>query len=390
MRVFETDIFYAGTIFQPCMIGDFFFNPVSYNDAFIAKSDLDQDFDWAYMVEHQENYGYSFGNGLFVDNGDVFFAGKYSNDLLLGGQNLENGGGFIAKYSQEGMLDWLIPYGDFYLSSAFPEGFCGSIERLYVSSERKIMEVNRSDGEIVLTTDLDYDPTEIYFFSGIDQLNACGSIDQEIFLSQLDNTFTDEWLLTCDGNSAYVNVMGTANDQYGFLYVYDYASNTLNYYGQSIHKGRFLARHYGSGGLKWVRNILCEYEIFTENYSIDNVILTDTVNKWVYVVDHINEPMQIPGGPYIFPGDEGSVIILKYHFNGTFLSIIQEDFVGDGFCLGTDHDGNIILSGTFSGSVTIGNTVLTSQDGTWDVFVCKFDEQSNFMWAIKAGGESYE
>jgi hypothetical protein len=53
--------------------------------------------------------------------------------------------------------------------------------------------------------------------------------------------------------------------------------------------------------------------------------------------------------------------------------------------LATDVDGNILLTGDFSGSITFGNTTLTSSGGR-DAFVAKLDTSGTPLWAMKVGG----
>lgn len=54
-----------------------------------------------------------------------------------------------------------------------------------------------------------------------------------------------------------------------------------------------------------------------------------------------------------------------------------------------DGSGNIIATGYFNGTVTIGTTSLTSS-GNDDIFIAKYSSSGNFLWAIKAGGGSVD
>ncbi len=49
-----------------------------------------------------------------------------------------------------------------------------------------------------------------------------------------------------------------------------------------------------------------------------------------------------------------------------------------------DNSGNIILSGKYSGTVTIGTSTLVSAGGT-DAFIAKFDNTGNSVWAVSYG-----
>lgn len=54
-----------------------------------------------------------------------------------------------------------------------------------------------------------------------------------------------------------------------------------------------------------------------------------------------------------------------------------------------DTDGNIIVTGSFQGTVTIGTTTLNSF-GLDDIFITKLDPEGNFLWAVNAGGSDYD
>ncbi len=80
---------------------------------------------------------------------------------------------------------------------------------------------------------------------------------------------------------------------------------------------------------------------------------------------------------------------MKYDFNGNYQWAIQEDFRSDNLSLASDNLGNVLLCGTFSGSVFVENTELVSA-GYEDVFVAKYDNSGQLNWAVRAGGEDME
>ena len=61
--------------------------------------------------------------------------------------------------------------------------------------------------------------------------------------------------------------------------------------------------------------------------------------------------------------------------------------------LSVDREGNIVVTGCFSGTVDFDPGPGTSQHtshGSFDVFVAKYDRQGNYLWSISVGGRSIE
>jgi hypothetical protein len=81
------------------------------------------------------------------------------------------------------------------------------------------------------------------------------------------------------------------------------------------------------------------------------------------------------------------VFIAKYDTNGSLLWIHQDG--GAGFdrvnFTTTDNNGNCIIIGRFNGIATFGDSTFTSNGGD-DVFIIKYDNNGNFLWAEQAGG----
>ena len=50
-----------------------------------------------------------------------------------------------------------------------------------------------------------------------------------------------------------------------------------------------------------------------------------------------------------------------------------------------DKSGNSYITGQFGSSATFGSTTLTTSGG-FDIFLAKFDNSGNVVWASKAGG----
>ena len=86
--------------------------------------------------------------------------------------------------------------------------------------------------------------------------------------------------------------------------------------------------------------------------------------------------------------------VSKFDRNGNFLWAKSIGGTGDdaGNGVGVDENGNVYLTGNYSGTVDFdpgeGISVLTSPGLYYDVFISKFDGNGNFIWAKGIGGMS--
>ena len=81
------------------------------------------------------------------------------------------------------------------------------------------------------------------------------------------------------------------------------------------------------------------------------------------------------------------IFIAKFDDQGNFLWARQEgDVYSDiGLDVAADQYGNSAITGYFSGSITVGDTTLTAR-GNEDIFIIKYDPDGNVLWARSAGG----
>jgi uncharacterized delta-60 repeat protein len=102
-----------------------------------------------------------------------------------------------------------------------------------------------------------------------------------------------------------------------------------------------------------------------------------------------------PGEPNetVLVGDE-DIFIARYNPDGSLLwaKKIGDDFQDKGFAITALSDNSIVVTGTFSGSVTFGpgepdETVLT---GNRDIFIARYNPDGTLLWAKGAGASDYD
>lgn len=77
------------------------------------------------------------------------------------------------------------------------------------------------------------------------------------------------------------------------------------------------------------------------------------------------------------------IFIAKYDNAGTLAWVTRAGGTGAdiGNAVNIDANGNVVITGEFTGSATFGSTTLTSQNNSVDIFVAKLDPNGDFLWA---------
>ncbi|RLA91497.1 MAG: hypothetical protein DRG69_09970, partial [Deltaproteobacteria bacterium] len=395
LSIFGENIYFAGRVISPGYIGDFYFEPNSYGDMFLAKSNLNITFDWAYMADHQ-NYGDSYSTELYVNEEEnIYIIGGYRTDIILGGNQLSNiNSGFITKCTPAGDFLWINNFTDQPHTQFYPMSISGNANELFASYNYannspvytyEVSSYSTSNGNMTNVKTLDYNVENLHYSSASNSVISSIDKDENISIAEYTTNLIEDWNFDFGGNSAKAWVLGMNADHDENLFIYGYASNSFDFFGTQIEKGLFLAK-LGSGGIiKWVH----QFPDALQAKSSGSFSAIDVSSNSIYITGTFYQPLQIPGEITLEPAPDGSIYIIKYNLQGDFQWAIQEDFKGMELCLTTDNAGNVLLSGIFSDEITIGDTPLSSA-GSSDVFISKYDENGVFDWAIRAGGEDIE
>ncbi|TND08552.1 MAG: hypothetical protein FD123_2056 [Bacteroidetes bacterium] len=87
----------------------------------------------------------------------------------------------------------------------------------------------------------------------------------------------------------------------------------------------------------------------------------------------------------VISAGQQDVFVAKYDPSGTLLWLRSGGGTGAdiGNGITVDNSGNVIITGEFAGTASFGSQVLTSMNGTTDVFTVKYDASGNVLWAEK-------
>jgi len=299
-------------------------------------------------------------SGVATDGaGDIVIAGFFEGTVDFGAGPLTSAGEddiFVAKFSPSGACAWSKRFGD------AGTQWTGAVA------------VDPSGNVIIVGG----------FYGTIDfgggTLTSAGSMDA--FVVKLDpgglyiwsSRFGDSDVQYATGVAAAEssgNVM-VAGD---FLGSVDFGGGPLTSAGA---RDVFLVKFGPTGTHYWSKRFGDAANQYTAGIAVDpvgNVAIAGT-----------NEgTIDLGGGPFVSVGDD-DIFLAKFNAGGTHLwsrSLRFPDYHTAGGVV-FDPSGNVILAGSFEGSVNLGGGTLMSA-GLDDIFVAKFDPSGTHVWSKRFG-----
>ena len=169
-------------------------------------------------------------------------------------------------------------------------------------------------------------------------------------------------------------------------YVVDYGGGPQ--YSQS-YNDIFIAKYSSAGSWVWSKTI------GGYGYDQGNAIAADDAGN-VFVTGYIGKGAVSDigvnfGGGALYSAGLSDVFLVKYAATGGHVWSKRFGSTGTelGMAVGTDGSGNVIVAGTFEGSVDFGGGALTSA-GVRDIFVAKYSGTGQHLWSKRFGGSGDE
>ncbi|MCE3279330.1 MAG: hypothetical protein K0S44_1521 [Bacteroidetes bacterium] len=165
---------------------------------------------------------------------------------------------------------------------------------------------------------------------------------------------------------------------------FDPGVNVFNLTSSSSTIDVFITKFDGGGNLIWAKRIEG-----TSSYGI----ALDAANN-VYVTGYFNGTGDFDPGPGIFnltSGAPSAMFICELNSNGNFVVAKKMGERAIGKSLDFDNQGNVFVTGFYEGisdfdpTTSVNNLVSA---GNKDVFICKYDEMLNLVWAKSMGSSS--
>jgi hypothetical protein len=304
------------------------------------------------------------GYDIVVDsNGNSYVTGYFWESAVFGTNNLSGNGAdvFVAKMGENGNWLWAASAG----GSDQDIGYAISVDgsgNCYVAGEFRGTAVFGSTNLISSGTD-------------------------DIFIAKLDSNGNWLWAKRA-GGSLWDHGLGIAVDNEGNCYVTGYFNSSTAAFGSTTltnsgNADLFVAKLDTNGNWLWVQQpIGTDWE---ECYSI---ALDNEGNS--YISGRFLSTVWFGTTSLTSSGDY-DIFVAKLNPSGNWLWAKRAGGTDEEGAqeIAVDSSGNCFLTGYFQGSAYIGPAYLNSH-GEQDIFCAKLDTNGNWLWAVRAGGETFD
>jgi hypothetical protein len=217
-----------------------------------------------------------------------------------------------------------------------------------------------------------------------------GNSTMDIFVAEYAPTGGYLWARVIGADSDESG-KGIATDSVGNVLVTGYQGSYSVDYGAGPQTSRggndiFVAKYSSAGSWIWSKTV------GGSGYDQGNAITADTSGN-VFVTGYIGAGgtgVDFGGGPLVSAGLADGFLV-KYSSTGAHVWSKRLGGAGNdtGMAVSTDGSGNVIVAGSFEGTVDFGGGALTSS-GSRDVFVAKYSPTGQHLWSKKFGSSGDE
>ncbi len=347
------------------------------HDFFVAKFDPFGQFQWidhggGQRVDHLQT-GVNSGLAVTIDQNDnIITSGMYIGTPIIAEEQLPLGGPnsdlYLAKYTPAGIPQWVTSATSNYMIYGLGLG---------VDSYANVV-VTGSFGHHNLSGEAYFDGDTLRSFGGRDIFLAKYSAKGELLWVRQAGSEVSE-----NGYDMSTSLAVDLDDNIviagRFIGEAVFQNDTLHTYGgQDI----FVAKYDREGQLLWAGNAGGK----GGRRGMVEIVYGLAINKdgFIYITGEFTQ-VAIFGHETLRTGDFCNFFIAKYTPDGQVVWAKQfEPLEGFGRAAGFDIDvhssGNVAVTGFFSGSIQIGDTILTSK-GREDIFILVFNEKGQVLSA---------
>ncbi len=352
---------------------------IGSNDIFMAQYDANGNYTWAKNIGGTQNdIGFSIANDAA---NNVFISGYFSNTVDFDPSattytlNASGFGQFCAKYSSAGNFVWANPVSN-----------VGSRNAVATDASGNVVVGGSFSGFF------DFDPS-----AAVLNLTSAGINDG--YFAKYDVNGNLMWAKAIGGiANDYINNLALSNTGEvlitgKFLSTADFDPSvaTATIAAGSSNSDAFLARYDQNGNYIWAINFNGVFSGLTEAWGC----CFDASTNAFTTGDLIGTADFDPSASTKYMSDIlGNLFLGKYDVNGNYLwaNTVQETFGGVDAVLSvkTDVSGNSYATGYFMGLPDMDPSpatyTLASTGYTNDIFISKYDNSGNLVWAKSIGG----
>ncbi len=302
-------------------------------------------------------------NGLAVDpSGNVFVGGSFSGTVSFGGAALVSAGGtdlFLAKFAPDGTALWSQRFGG--SGDDYAAGVAVT-----------------ASGDVVLFAGFEGTVS----FGGGD-LTSAGYTDA--VLAKYSSAGAHLWSRRI-GGSELDDALSVAVDPAGnvlltgsFAGTASFAQTMLSSAGNS---DTFVSKWSGDGTHLWSKRF------GSTDFDRGHSIAADSSGN-ILVAGEFYLTANF-GGAALTSAGVGDIFVTKLTPDGTHLwsRAAGGSYSDTATSITVDPSGNVLVTGTFGGTIDLGNGPLTQLGGGTDIFVAKYQPSGTPVWSKRLGGPS--
>ncbi|MBS1772106.1 MAG: T9SS type A sorting domain-containing protein [Bacteroidetes bacterium] len=307
------------------------------------------------------------GNAVTTDkSGNVYVSGSFKDSVIIGGTKMRSTGGsdvYVAKYNKSGSTQWVKQLvrgagdqavNDIAIDTAGNIILCGSFR----------------NGSTIVSNDT--------------LLNMGGD---DMYLAKFNNAGTKIWSRRAGGVNNDFSYGKMAIDQAGNICVNGMIGAPAMFGTIAVScKGQddiVTAKYDKNGNVLWAKNAGGKYA----DRGFD--VAVDTAGN-IYTTGYYTDTASFDLITFNNNGGAAKVFVAKQDTSGNYQWVKSAGKGNSDIGLGISLDkwGNIYITGNFSDSLTIGNTI--NSYGIENIFIARYDASGNEIWSRVEGGTNYD
>ena len=297
-------------------------------------------------------------------NGNVIVTGEFFGSVDFGGGDIVSAGGrdiFVAKFNPQGAHQWSRGFGD---AAPIQEG-------------------------IAVATDLSGNVIIAGSFEGTVDFGGgtLTSGYRDAYVAKFDAAGVHQWSQRF-GDALPQECYDVATDASGNIFITGTFSGTVDFGGGVLSSAGvsdiYVAKFDAAGVHQWSQRF---GDATLAALQVGKAVATDPSGN-VFVTGGFDGSVDFGGGDLVSAGGF-DVFIAKFNSAGVHLwSKRFGDFwePQHGYAVATDQNGNVVVTGAFFGTLNFGGENLTSA-GHYDIYIAKLDAAGSHLWSQRFGDE---